>query len=139
MRMLNSKHNIRNRPHNIIFMIIGLFVPWQFFATYYECDGSKMIFSRYYAKDEKMRKNKIEFDIDDVIKIGFPKDLEISIQEEKLKGVYGVYISQEINFILKNGDIISFNARPYSKKQCRELITIFSCVKGELLSKALGL
>lgn len=130
---------MKERPKNILFWIAALFVPWQLIYTYVECDNVNMIFSRYYVKNGKAKKDQTRFSLNDVIKIGFTRELGLPPQEEILSSAYGTYISQEICFILKNGDIVSFNARPYSKKQCRLIVNTCNCVKGKILCNTLRL
>lgn len=122
-----------------MFWFAGIWELWYIFNTYIVYDNEKIIFSRYYAKEEKKKKDKTELLISDVIKIGFPRDLEIDVKEEILVGAYGIYVSQEICFLLKDGRIISFNTRPYTKKQCREILSLFSCEIGDSLGRALRL
>ncbi len=129
------------RPANPIFYIAIIFVPWQFWNTYIDIEDESVIFCRYYANKKGLSKNKVKFLKHDVVKIGFPSEISISSQEPTLVGSNGIYSSQEIIFLLKNGSIISFNARPYTKKQCRKLLAFFpaNVEKGACLCKTLKL
>ncbi|MDD3403584.1 MAG: hypothetical protein PHQ72_09545 [Hespellia sp.] len=130
----------RIRPGNPVFVFIAILTPWNLLNTYIDVNGQQIIVSRYYQETKhRRRKRKDVFDISEVIAIGWPNELGISIQEAKVDGRYGTYAAQEIDFLLKSGEIIPFNAKPYTKKQCRRLLSLFSCEKKKRLSKALGL
>lgn len=86
-----------------------------------------------------MRKQINKINISEVITIGFPNELGISMQEGIAHGRYGTYHSQEIEFVLKNGHIVPLNVRPYTKRQCRRLVSLFQCKKTQRLINTLGL
>ena len=121
------------RPRNYMFWLTALFAPWQFAGTFICLIDNSLVFSRYIAKNGRLRKDIKEFRKDQIVKIGVPKDLGLKNQEPSI----GRYRSQEIDFVSDSGEIIFLNARPYSKVQCRELLGLFSCEKGKQLNKIL--
>lgn len=127
------------RPKNPFFYLATLLAPWQIINTYVEYTDTFIIFSRYYAKRKTLVMDQTRFHIADVSKIGFPKDLSIPAQEKALYGPHGAYKSQEIDFLLHNGKIISWNARPYTKRQCQKILSLFpnAIELGTQLRKAL--
>ncbi|MDD3361081.1 MAG: hypothetical protein PHW34_05340 [Hespellia sp.] len=129
----------RIRPGNPIFTFFAILLPWNIWNTYIEIDGQQIIFSRYFQAEGHRRKRKDVFKISEVITIGFPNELGISTQEETVHGKYGTYAAQEIDFLLKSSEIVPFNAKPYTKKQCRKLFGLFSCEKKQQVTKALDL
>lgn len=127
------------RPGNFIFYLCAICAPWHIWNTYIETDGLQIIFSRYFCANDFMRKRTDKINISEVVTIGFPNELGISMQEEIAHGRYGTYCSQEIDFLLKSGNIIPLNARPYTKRQCRRLVSLFLCKKEQRLINTLGL
>ena len=113
-------------PHNPVYMIIMLLMPWRWGKTYIRIENDVIIFGRYYCFDGKsLIKNVSMLNINEVIRIGFPADLNIKMQEKMCGGFYGNYRSQEIDFETKT-NIIALNARPYTRKQFRLLMHIIS-------------
>lgn len=134
---MNSK---KIRPNNLMYLFFAApFMPIHYLNTYIIYDSDKLIISRYYAKNGKMKKNILEIYINEVEFIGFCNDLKIRQIEESLSSHIGTYTPQEICFKLKSGKIVSLNAKPYSKKQCIEILNLFKCNKGKTLSRALNL
>ncbi|MDD2979843.1 MAG: hypothetical protein PHN80_07715 [Hespellia sp.] len=129
----------RIRPGNPVFVFIALLTPWNLFNTYIDINGQQIIFSRYFQERKHRRKRKDVFSISEVIAIGWSSELGISMREAKAHGRSGTYAAQEIDFLLKSGEIIPLNVRPYTKNQCRRLLSLFPCEKKKRLSKALEL
>ena len=112
------------RPQNPIYHICCLFVPWRFFNTYYIRENTNFFISGYYANEQSdVFVRKIDcIGLQNVIKIGFPKEFKLDLQEPVKNGKYGKYVSQEIVFVFKDSSIIAWNVRPYTKKQVKELL-----------------
>ncbi len=132
------------KPQNLVYRFITIFLPWQYLNTYIDIEADSIKISRYFNINNKMKKDIVCFKMSDVKSIGYPKDLDIELQEDVLLslGMYsGIYISQEIDFILKNNKIIPFNARPYKKTQIINFINLFpkDVIIGKSLSKDLKL
>lgn len=111
------------RPQNPIYLILSLLMPWRFMNTYYILKKDMLIISRYYArKNAKEFEKKIDkLDLDKLVKFGLPKDIVSTKIEPIIRGSKGTYRSQEIQFLFKDGTIIAWNIRPYTKKQLRLL------------------
>ncbi|MEI5995110.1 hypothetical protein [Candidatus Enterococcus mansonii] len=114
------------RPQNPVYLILCVVIPWRFINTYYVLSDDNFTISRYYA-----RKNSTSFDrkvdtldLKKLVKFGLPKDLGTALQEPTCHGAKGTYISQEIQFLFEDGTIISWNVRPYTKKQLRQLVAL---------------
>lgn len=132
------------RPHNPIYVIITALLPWRWRKTYVQIHKDTVTFSRYYCFDGKSLKRDVTtFSIKRVRHIGFPEDWDIPAQEKAIQGAYGVYVSQEILFETEEA-VISFNARPYTKKQIRLFLDRLrsenpSVVCGDRLAKIIAL
>ena len=110
------------RPRDPVFILCGLFVPWQYINTFIALTDHKISFSRYYAVNRTQFKKKIdEIILDDVQAVGFPCDLKIKRQEWIQSGVNVLYLPQEIDFKTKN-KVVALNVKPYTKKQIRFLL-----------------
>lgn len=135
------------RPKNLVFLLASIFTPWILINTYIRINGENVELHRYFCKQDKLKREVVNFKIADVIAIGFPNDLKIKAQEEKLHGRFGTYSSQEIDFILKDNTIIALNVRPYTKQQIKDFLRMFSgniiagrgLKKGKNLYKVLGI
>lgn len=81
------------------------------------------IISRYYAKeiDKGFYRKVDKLDFNTLVKFGLPKDIGSTRLEPIILGPKGTYISQEIQFLLKDKTIVAWNVRPYTKKQLRQL------------------
>ena len=109
------------RPLDPVFLFICLFLPWRFINTYFLLDRENILISRYYAeKDGSFHLKKDIVNLREIIKYGFSEEFG-SIQEPIPAGGYGVYISQEIQFVLDGDAIIPWNVRPYTRKQIKKL------------------
>jgi hypothetical protein len=94
--------------------------------------------NQYYAINERQfRKKSSEITLRDIQEIGFPFELKVKRQESFQNGAYGTYSPQEIAIKTKS-KIIALNAKPYTRKQIRCLITfIHSKNKNVLMEKLL--
>lgn len=111
-------------PHNPMFLLSNLILPWHVKNTYISINESKITFSRYYCFDgQHLNLDVVNFNINDIEQIGFPDDLHMDIQEASITSGYGIYVSQEIIF-KTSSEIFSLNARPYNKGQIKSLIQI---------------
>lgn len=114
------------KPKNPMFILATLAVPWQCFNTSIRINKRQIEFNRYFCTKGKLIRNTTDFMIDSVQKIGFPCDFMIKQQEESLNGLYGTYSPQEIVFILSDKKVVSLNARPYTKRQIKTMLKVFS-------------
>lgn len=113
-------------PKNLVYILVSIFTPWIYMNTYIKTNGENVELHRYFCKQDKLKREVVNFKIADVIAIGFPNDLKIQAQEGKLHGRFGTYSSQEIDFILKDNMIIALNVRPYTKQQIKDFLSLFS-------------
>lgn len=127
-------------PQNPAFIFVSFFTPCKYFNTYIKIVENTVEFHRYFCRQNKIEKETVNFEITDVILVGFPSDLKIRGLERKLYGHYGAYVSQEIAFVLNDNRIIALNARPYTKKQIKNFLQRFprDIVRGEQLDKVVG-
>lgn len=126
------------RPKNPIFIILTLFFPWRLINTCIILEDDKIILNRYYAVNERQFKRKVdEITLEDIQEIGFSSELKLERQESLQYGAYGTYSPQEIAF-KTTSKIIALNAKPYTRRQIRYLITfIYSKNKNVLMGKLL--
>lgn len=117
---------IKKRALNPIYIFVCLFLPWRFINTFYTLDENKFTISRYYAEKSGDFKKRIDtIDLSQLDRYGFPNDVGTGPIEGRIKGTAeqggGQYIPEEVHFVMKNNKAISWNVRPYTKKQCREV------------------
>lgn len=113
---------MRMYPHNPMYYIATVFLPWRFGKTFIEIEKDMLTINRYFAKGGKLQLTSSTIPTESIKGIGFPHDFHLSGIEEKLKGKNGMYyIPQEILFVTDEKNV-SWNVRPYTKKQVRMLI-----------------
>lgn len=135
----------KHRPRNPIYNACCLFLPWRFFNTYYGKENGEICISSYYASEHSnVFSRKVDcIELQKVIKIGFPAEFNLELQEPVKNGKYGKYISQELVFVLDGGIVVPWNVRAYTKKQVKELLeTIieeYPLEIGDKLGRTLGI
>ena len=131
------------KPKNPMHIIFCSLIPWRIKNTYYSIDGDNLIISRYFLQNETAKmKHKIDcINLKKLHSFGFPRDLKTNMIEPVIISGAGVYVSQEIQFLLNDKTIIPWNVRPYSKKQIitlsKYIFDNYSIKPGKYLGKAI--
>lgn len=133
---------MKMRPKNPVFILVSILMPWILFNTFIEYSEKKIKFVRYYNHNSnKFKKNEVSFTVNTIVAVGFPMDFNMSTIESFSKGTHGTYSSQEIIFMLNDGTAVPLNARPYTKKQISNLLSILpkKVTREKVLSRILNL
>lgn len=117
----------KHKSHNPIYLVLCLFMPWRFFNTFYILEEGRLTLSRYYSQPSGKFKRRVDtVELDQLVEYGFPGDVGTKPMEATVEGASELggsytYVSQEVHFVTRDRKVISWNVRPYSKKQCRRL------------------
>lgn len=109
-------------------IILSIFVPRRFINTFYTIEEDKLVISRYYAQhgSSSFKKRIDTIDLNDLVQLGFQHHPYGKTIEQTSHGRYERYVSQELQFELKDHTVIPWNVRPYTKKQIEVLLVFLS-------------
>lgn len=112
----------KHRSLNPVYLLCCIFIPWRYINTYFAFDDSVLYLSGYYAqkKGGRFRKQLYVIELNTLDSFGFTKEYGRSTIEPIIAGAVGVYMSQEVVFLLSEDTIIPWNVRPFTRRQIKK-------------------